>query len=148
MHSNNNNESRNVLLIFNKDIMYKPIIFHTTQHYNISFNVLEAKILPKQEGRLVLQLEGPKAELEQALQYMQEQQVQVQVLKDRIRRDTERCVHCGACTSVCKTDALYLDRQTMEVQFNPDNCLVCGQCQLACPVSAISMASIDMDSTP
>ncbi len=144
----NAQESRNVLLIFNKDIMYKPIIYHTTQNYNISFNVLEAKILPKQEGRLVLQLEGPSQELRDALEYMQEQQVQVQVLSERIRRDSESCVHCGACTSVCKTDALYLDRQSMEVLFKPENCVVCGQCQLACPMQAISMASIDMDTAP
>ncbi|MFW6216266.1 MAG: 4Fe-4S binding protein [Desulfohalobiaceae bacterium] len=138
-------ESRNDLLIFHKDIMYKPIIFQTIQGYDISFNVLEAKILPKQEGRLVLQLEGPSQELENALQYMQEQEVQVQVLSERIRRDSEKCVHCGACTSVCKTDALYLDRQSMEVVFDPENCVACGQCQLACPMQAISMASIDVD---
>ncbi|MFO8031105.1 MAG: 4Fe-4S binding protein [Desulfohalobiaceae bacterium] len=141
-------ESRNVLLIFNKDIMYKPIIFETIQKYPISFNVLEAKILPKQEGRLVLQLEGPGDELEKAVEYMQQRQVQVQVLSERIRRDFESCVHCGACTSVCKTDALYLDRSSMEVMFNPENCVVCGQCQIACPMRAISMASIDMDTAP
>jgi len=137
--------TKNVLLIFNKDIMYNPIIYQATKHYDILFNVLEAKILPRQEGRLVLQLQGPPDQLEQALAFMQEEQVKVEVLSERIKRDAERCVHCGACTGVCKTDALWIDRQTMEVMFEPEYCVACGQCQLACPMGAISMASIDMD---
>ncbi|HOF13090.1 MAG TPA: NIL domain-containing protein, partial [Spirochaetota bacterium] len=46
-------ESRNVLLIFNQNIMYKPIIYRIAKDFNVIFNVLEAKILPKQEGRLI-----------------------------------------------------------------------------------------------
>ena len=137
--------SKNVLLIFHRDIMYKPIIFQATKKYDILFNVLEAKILHKQEGRLVLQLEGERDQVEKAIEYMQQEQVKVEVLADRIKRDTERCVHCGACTGVCKAGALWIDRSSMEVMFDPESCVVCGQCQLACPVQAISMASIEMD---
>jgi ferredoxin len=137
--------TRNVLLIFEKDIMYNPIIYQATKRYDILFNVLEAKILPRQEGRLVLQLQGDPDQLEQAIAFMQEEGVKVEVLSERIKRDTEQCVHCGACTGVCKTEALFIDRETMEVVFEPESCVVCGQCQIACPVGAISMASIDMD---
>jgi ferredoxin len=137
--------SRNVLLIFNKEIMYNPVIFWTTQKFNISFNVLEAKILPKQEGRLILQLKGDREQLDQAIDFMQQEHVVVEILSDRIKRDEEQCIHCGACTGVCKTNALWIDRETMQVMFEPENCIVCGQCELICPVNAISVASIDMD---
>lgn len=136
---------KNVLLIFNKDIMYNPIIYQTIQQYRVLFNILEAKILPRLEGRLVLQLEGEQDQLDQAIAFMRQEQVKVEVLSERIKRDMEKCVQCGACTGVCKTNALWIDRQTMEVMFEPENCVVCGQCQLICPVGAISMASIDMD---
>ncbi len=125
--------------------MYNPIIHYATKKYDILFNVLEAKILPRQEGRLVLQLEGKRDQVEQAIDFMLQEKVKVEILANRIKRDSEKCVHCGACTGVCKTEALKIDRSTMEVIFNPENCVACGQCQLACPMSAISVASIDMD---
>ena len=49
--------SRNVLLIFDKEIMYKPIIYRLARDFDVIFNVLEAKILPKLEGRLILELQ-------------------------------------------------------------------------------------------
>jgi ferredoxin len=137
--------SKNVLLIFNRDIMYNPIIYRVTKDYQILFNVLEAKILPRQEGRLILQLEGKQELLEQAIEYMQKEQVKVEVLANRIKRDTDKCIHCGACTGVCKTGALWMDKDDMRVHFEPDLCVACGQCELACPVDAMSVASIDMD---
>jgi len=139
--------SKNVLLIFEKEIMYNPVIYWTIKKYEVLFNVLEARILPKQEGRLILQLEGERDQLDKAIAFMQSEKVKVEVLADRIKRDADRCVHCGTCTGVCKTGALSLDHQTMEVLFDPEKCVSCGQCELACPVAAMSMASIDMDVT-
>lgn len=137
--------SKNVLLIFNREIMYNPVIYQASMRYKICFNILEAKIWPRQEGRLVLQLEGEQQQLEQALRFLAQEKVQVEVLAERIKRDQDRCVHCGACTGVCKVGALDLDRQSMEVIFYPEKCVLCGQCRMACPVEAMSMASIDMD---
>ena len=137
--------SKNVLLIFTKEVMYNPVIFRTIKRHDILFNILEAKILPKQEGRLILQLEGGQEKLDQAVAYMESEGVKVEVLTDRVKRDEELCVHCGACTAVCKTGALYIDRGSMQVMFNPELCVVCGQCQMACPVKAVQVAGIDMD---
>jgi formate hydrogenlyase subunit 6/NADH:ubiquinone oxidoreductase subunit I len=95
-------ESKNVLLIFNKDIMYNPIIYKLATDYKIIFNVLEAKILPKQEGRLILELRGTKEKIEKSIEYLQQEQVVVEILADKIKRDDNKCVHCGACTSVCR----------------------------------------------
>ncbi|MFW6054583.1 MAG: NIL domain-containing protein [Thermodesulfobacteriota bacterium] len=137
--------SRNVLLIFNREIMYNPVIYQAAMKFGILFNILEARIWPRQEGRLVLQLEGKEKRLEQAISFLEQEKVRVEVLSERVKRDLERCVHCGACTGVCKTGALDLDRQTMEVVFDPEKCLLCGQCRMACPMAAMSMAAIDMD---
>ena len=137
--------SKNVLLIFQREVMYNPVISRTIKRYDIVFNILEAKILPKQEGRLILQLEGERDLLDQAVAYMESEGVKVEVLTERFRRDEDKCVHCGACTAVCKTGALYIDRESMQVMFNPELCVVCGQCQLACPVKAVQVAGIDMD---
>ncbi len=138
-------ESKNVLLIFNKDIMYNPIIYRLATDYKIIFNVLEAKILPKQEGRLILELRGTNDLIEKGVEYLQHERVVVEILADKIKRDDNICVHCGACTSVCRVDALSIDRDTMEVMFYPERCVACGLCKIACPVKAMSGISIDMD---
>jgi L-aspartate semialdehyde sulfurtransferase ferredoxin len=136
---------KNILLIFNPKIMYKPIIYRLARDFNIVFNVLEAKILPKQEGRLILELTGTKEQIEDSIQYLIDEHVKVEVLADKIKRDDSRCVQCGACTALCRTDALFINRETMEVLFQPEKCVACGLCKIACPVKAMSGISIDKD---
>ena len=138
-------KSKNVLLIFDRKIMYKPIIYRLARDFDIVFNVLEAKILPKLEGRLILELRGTEESINRSIDYLTVEGVQVQTLADKIIRDDERCVHCGACTSVCRVDALSINRTTMEVNFDHEMCVACGLCKIACPVDAMSGASIDLD---
>jgi ferredoxin len=137
--------SKNVLLIFNQQIMYNPIIYRLARDFNIVFNVLEAKILPKQEGRIILELQGPPDYIEKCISYLKGELVQVEILADKIHRDETKCVHCGACTAVCRTDALVINRETMEVGFFPEKCVACGLCKIACPVKAMSGIAIDKD---
>lgn len=137
--------SKNVLLIFDKAIMYKPIIYRLARDFDAIFNVLEAKILPKLEGRIILELRGKEESISACLEYLTGEGVVIEPIVDRISRDDERCIHCGACTSVCRVDALSIDRGTMEVVFNQEKCVACGMCKTACPVKAMSGASIDLD---
>ena len=138
-------KSKNVLLIFDRKIMYKPIIYRLARDFDIVFNVLEAKILPKLEGRLILELRGTEESINKSIDYLTVEGVLVQTLADKIIRDEERCVHCGACTSVCRVDALSVNRTTMEVNFDHEMCVACGLCKIACPVDAMSGTSIDLD---
>jgi L-aspartate semialdehyde sulfurtransferase ferredoxin len=141
-------ESKNVLLIFKKEIMYKPLIYKLATEYGVVFNVLEAKILPKQEGRLILELQGPAEKIERSIDYLRDEQVVVEVLAGKFRRDENLCVNCGACTTVCRVDALSIDRSTMEVVFNPEKCFACGLCKMACPMKAMAGISIDFEINP
>jgi ferredoxin len=136
-------EKKNVLLIFNKDIMYKPLIFRLVKDFEISFNVLEAKIYAKMEGRIILELQGTEDKIEESISFLRSEGVNVSILADKTSKDETICVHCGACTSVCRVDALYIDRETMKVIFDAENCVACGLCRLACPVKAMTGASID-----
>ncbi len=137
--------STNVLLIFRKDIMYKPIIYKIARDFDIIFNVIEAKIFPKQEGRLILELKGTQKQINTTLEYFGKEGVEVQILAKMIKRDEDLCVHCGACTGVCRVDALYINRETMEVIFDPEKCVACGLCKTACPVNAMSGSAIDSE---
>jgi L-aspartate semialdehyde sulfurtransferase ferredoxin len=129
--------SRNVLLIFRSNIMYKPLIYRLARDFDLVFNILEAKILPRKEGRLLLELQGEEDLVEKGIKFLQDNLVVVETLKDRISRDEELCIHCGACTGLCPTEALSIVEPEMTVAFDVNKCVACGICGLACPFGAM-----------
>ncbi len=133
----------NILLVFRQDVMYQPVIYRLAREFDLMFNILEAKILPRREGRLILELRGTPADVARGIAYLEESGVEVTSIADNISRDEERCVHCGACTAVCRTGALALDAATMEVLFVPEKCAACGQCETACPTQSLSGVNIE-----
>jgi ferredoxin len=135
--------SKNVLMIFRADVMYQPVIYRLAREYDLMFNILEAKIFPRLEGRLILELRGAPDAVGRGIRYLEDAGVQVTSIAENISRDEDRCVHCGACTAVCRTSALAVDRNTMEVVFLPEKCAACGQCETACPVMALCGVNIE-----
>lgn len=135
--------AKNVLLVFLPEVMYQPVIYRLAREFDLVFNILEAKIFPRLEGRLILELRGEPEGVERGIAYLEEAGVIVTPIAENISRNEELCVHCGACTAVCRTGALCVDRQTMEVLFLPDRCAACGQCELACPMEALSGVNIE-----
>ncbi len=129
--------STNVLLIFQSNIMYKPVIYRLATDFDLIFNILEAKILPRREGRLILELRGEDDQIEKALKFLEEKRVGVERLADKIWKEEELCVHCGACTGLCPTAALSVNQDNMEVVFDSEKCIGCGICGLACPFGAM-----------
>ena len=136
---------KNVLLIFSKDVMYNPVIYKLAADYRIIFNVLEAKIFPRQEGRLILQLMGTEKQIYEGVKYLEDEGVKVEILAEKIKRDEDMCVHCGACLAVCRSDALLYDKESAKVVFFAEHCVACGLCEMVCPVGAVKTASIDME---
>ena len=56
--------------------------------------------------------------------------------KGRIIIDDERCIDCGACISLCPTDALFLDKKD-RLKFYYEKCISCLLCLDSCPRFAI-----------
>jgi len=129
--------SKNVLLIFKSNIMYKPVIYRLARDFDLVFNILEAKILPRKEGRILLELRGSEEVIEKGIRFLQQHQVVVQPLSDKVWREEEKCVHCGACTGLCPTGALEMTRPEMRVSFDVEKCVACGMCGLVCPFGAM-----------
>ncbi|TAL18294.1 4Fe-4S dicluster domain-containing protein [bacterium] len=135
--------SRNVLLIFPPEVMYKPIIFRLVRNFDLVFNILEAKILPRREGRIILEIIGEEKAVQKGIDFLTQEGVIVSPIADQTRRDEELCVHCGACTAVCRVGALLVNTETMEVVFDPTKCVACGLCEGACPMKAIKGLTIE-----
>jgi ferredoxin len=129
--------SKNVLLIFKSNIMYKPVIYRLAKDFDLVFNILEAKILPRREGRILLELRGEEDLIEKGVKFLEDQQVVVERLADKVWREEELCVHCGACTGLCPTSALVILPPEMRVAFDVEKCVACGMCGLVCPFGAM-----------
>ncbi len=129
--------SRNVLLIFKSNIMYKPVIYRLARDFDLIFNILEAKILPRREGRILLELRGDEEVIDRGIAFLEEHHVVVELLSDKVWREEEKCVHCGACTGLCPTAALSIAQPEMKVVFDVNKCVACGMCGLVCPFGAM-----------
>ncbi|HSO66925.1 MAG TPA: NIL domain-containing protein [Desulfatirhabdiaceae bacterium] len=130
--------SKILVLRFPQTEVQRPLVCHLARDYDLTFNILNAQILPRKEGIMVLELSGARKNFKEGIKYLKDQGVQVQNASQDIRRDTNRCTHCGACTAVCPTGALYIERPEMTVNFDQSKCSVCELCITACPVRVMT----------
>ena len=132
------------VLRFTKTTWNQPIVCRLASDYGLTFNILKAFILPRQEGRMVLEIIGGKEECKKGIQYLRQCGVQVEPIERGMEREETLCVHCGACTGLCPTRALFIDRPSMEVQFDPTLCIACGWCTKGCPTRALRLKVNDL----
>lgn len=132
---------KRVVLTFPPELAEVPITYHLVKDYDLSLNILKAKIVPGEEGKLVLELaNGSEEKILAGIEFIQSQGVQVEPVSTEITLDEEECIHCGACTAVCQPKALALDPATAELRFDREQCIVCELCVKACPVRVIKVA--------
>jgi len=117
----------------------KPIVCNLAKDYDLTFNILNATILPQKEGIMVLELSGTKKNYRQGVQYLKDKGVHVQNAGQEVMRIKKKCTHCGACTAVCPTGALSIQRPEMYVNYNQKKCSVCELCLPACPPRAMEV---------
>ncbi|MEA2016560.1 MAG: NIL domain-containing protein [Actinomycetota bacterium] len=130
---------KKLVLSFPEKIVTKPITYKLVKEYNLEFNILRAEITPNMEGRMLIELKGDKNQIDEAVKYLSNTGVSVQEAAKDIIIDKNLCVDCGACTSICITQALTLDKKTHKLNFNKDKCILCELCLDCCPVSAIKV---------
>jgi ferredoxin len=129
--------SRRIVLTFPHKLLDEPIVYKLVKDFDLVFNILQAKITPKEEGVMILELKGKKENYAGGIKYLTGLGVNIQPLSQDVTRDEARCTHCGACISVCPTAALCIDKKTMKVMFDPDKCIACELCVRACPPRAM-----------
>ncbi|HZK87018.1 MAG TPA: NIL domain-containing protein [Syntrophomonas sp.] len=117
----------------------QPIIYRLIKNFDLIINILKADINPQKEGYLVVELEGSQASYDEGTRFMESLGVILEPLSESIVWNEQVCIQCGACASFCPTDALDIDRESMEVSFQNDKCVVCGMCLECCPTRAIEL---------
>ena len=131
--------SKKVVIRYSADIVEQPLIYQLVKQYDLVFNILKARIFPRREGVIVLELTGTQENFDQGIRFLRERGLKVEPLSKSVSQNSEKCVHCGACTGFCPTGALYLDRGTMKVLFEPEKCNGCELCVSACPSRAMEV---------
>jgi L-aspartate semialdehyde sulfurtransferase ferredoxin len=128
-----------IVLHFPHEQVDKPIVSKLVRDYGLDFNILKASITPREEGLLVLEITGKEKDYERGMAYIESCGVTVQPLSQDIRRNEERCTHCGVCVAICPTEALFVNRDTLEVGFDNEKCVACELCIKVCPTHAMEV---------
>ena len=95
---------------------------------------MRARITPKEEGRLVLEITGKRANIEAGFKYLSEIGVETQSLAQDEIGMRIGAPHCTACISVCPSKALDVDRTQMSVSFKRDKCIACDSASRSVPI--------------
>jgi ferredoxin len=132
-------QKKRVVLNYPPRLVDQPIISKLVKDFDLEVNISRARITPREEGRLVLELTGKRSGLEAGFKYLSEIGVKVESLAQDVKWHEDRCIHCTACISTCPTNALDVDRKSMEVSFKRDKCIACELCIPACPYQAMEI---------
>ncbi len=131
--------SKKIVIRYTPDIVQQPIIYQFTKKYDLVFNILKARIFPRREGVIVLELTGLKENFDKGIRFLKEMGLHVEPLAKSVSQNTEKCVHCGACTAFCPTGALSFEKPSQKVLFDAEKCNGCELCVSCCPVRAMEI---------
>ena len=131
---------KRIILNFPANLIEQPITYHLVKDYNLLINILQARITPNEEGRMLLEVSGKKKDIDEGLAYLSENRVGIQPLEKDVKWDSDSCTHCTACTTFCPSGALVVDRDTMLVSFLKDKCIACELCIPVCSYRAIAIS--------
>jgi Fe-S-cluster-containing hydrogenase component 2 len=119
-----------VLLRFSEQIVEEPIISQIVLELKVPINIITAHVNSK--GGEVL-AEVPEESLNKIVKAFRKKGVTVSLPK-LIEVDTEKCISCGSCVTLCPVEAI-TQAEDLSIVFDKDKCLgsTCSACVDACP---------------
>jgi len=131
--------SKILSLRFPATVVNEPISCNLVRNFDLTFNILKATIYPRKEGLVVMELSGHRKNFQKGIGYLKSLGIKVESVGEDVKRDEEKCFQCGACTAVCPTGALYVQRPEMAVLFEKEKCSACELCVMTCPAHAMGV---------
>lgn len=96
-----------------------------------------AKINIDRATRDELIVDVPEDDVDAVAALFNKKGVEVRRLRKLIIKDEDRCIHCGACISVCPTKVFSFDT-SWKIISEEDKCVLCEVCVKACPLSNLA----------
>jgi len=115
-----------------KDISDYSRFINKILKYDISFNIL--KFSTGSSG-INLLLDIPEGKIKTITKSLKKNNIIVNK-KGRVIIDDDKCIDCGACISLCPTDALHFNSED-RLEFSYEKCIGCLLCLNSCPKYAI-----------
>ena len=90
---------KRVVLTFPPSLVDKPITYHLVKDYGLVFNILKARVTPREEGRLVLEIEGKREDLNKGIKFLKSLGIRIEPLAQDIRwiKDVDELRNQLAC---------------------------------------------------
>ncbi len=129
---------KRIVLDFPPQVVQTPLTYILAKEYDVASNILRAEIAPEESGKLVMEMDGLPDMVEKALGRIKEMGINVTEIARKVTFNMDKCIHCGACVSVCLAGALKLDKD-YHLQFIEPKCTVCEMCVSACPVDVVEI---------
>ena len=134
---------KTIVLNFTAATWDKPIVYRLIKDYDLIFNIIKAEVYPEKESLLVLEITGKEDDFNKGIEYLKGYNISISSMEKDVTRLEDRCLHCGVCTSMCPTKSLHINRETMEVIFDPEKCIGCEACVKICPPRAMKVKLVD-----
>jgi ferredoxin len=122
-------------LEFPRKIVTRPVVSDGIAKTGVSVNILRARI-DETHGEIIAHVQGEGSKTEEFAEFLREEGVIVEELKNSVSVQVDGCTHCGACISVCPVEAISMN-ESHEVIFDSEKCISCLVCVPICPVRAI-----------
>ena len=82
--------SKILILRFPKTEVEKPVVFYLAKDYDLTFHIINAAVLPRKEGIMVLELYGTRKNCQDGVKYLKSQGVQVQNASQEVKRTKKK----------------------------------------------------------
>jgi len=123
-----------ILLRFSEELVEQPITSHIILELKVPVNIITAHVNSK--GGEVL-AEIPDETMDKVVKSFRQKGVEVSIPR-LVEVDTDKCLNCGICITLCPVEAITMDKEGTVV-FNREKCVgsTCSACVDACPARAI-----------
>jgi NAD-dependent dihydropyrimidine dehydrogenase PreA subunit len=124
-------------LKFDPKTVREPVISKTTLEKKTLINIIRGSVGAR-EGELVVEIDDARAD--EIIEYIKAEGVEVTKIIEKIIKDDEKCVDCGACVSICPVEVFRIEEY--RIKADQDRCIRCGICVDVCPLKALELPRI------
>jgi len=116
------------------NLVRKPIVSDIVLKTNVLINLEKVNIEANKADMVV----DVKERWEEVKKVFEERGIEVEVLKEPIKRRLDRCVVCGICSIICPVGVFQISAN-WDIKMDASKCIICKNCINICPTNALAI---------